>query len=123
MRGVERLRARHAFFSAACLLAVWPLFGVDKVQPLQQTDVFVGGADGYLSYRIPALVVTNQGTLLAFAEGERRQPGPTDHGDIDLLLKRSTDGGRSWSRQQVVYAEGGSKNITIANAAPVGRPR
>ena len=116
---VERLRPPHALFPAACLLTVWLLSGTDKAQPLKQTDVFVSGADGYLSYRIPALVVTNRGTLLAFSEAERRKPGPTDHGDIDLVLKRSTDAGRSWSRQQVVYAEGGSENITIGNPAPV----
>ncbi len=117
--GIGRLGHCCALVSAVCLLAVWPLLGVDKAQPMQQTDVFVGGTDGYLSYRIPALVVTNRGTLLAFSEGERREPGPTDHGDIDLILKRSTDSGRTWSGQQVVHAEGGSENVTIANAAPV----
>ncbi len=80
-------------------------------------DLFVAGRDGYHTYRIPALVATPAGTLLAFVEG--RKDDGKDHGDIDLLLKRSTDGGRTWSAQQTVYEEGGTSNITIGNPSPV----
>ncbi len=60
-----------------------------------QVEVFRSGQDGYHTYRIPALIVTKQGTLLAFCEG--RHSGGGDSGDIDLLLKRSRDGGRTWT--------------------------
>lgn len=69
-------------------------------QPLGER-VFVSGQNGYHTYRIPALTVTNKGTLLAFCEG--RKNSRSDSGDIDLLLKRSTDGGRTWSRQQLIW--------------------
>ena len=82
-----------------------------------QADLFVSGKDGYHTYRIPALIVTRQGSLLAFCEG--RKNNRRDHGDIDLLVKRSTDGGRTWSDQQIVYEEGGTEEITIGNACPV----
>ena len=59
---------------------------------LQRTNVFVSGVDGYDTYRIPALIVTREGTLLAFGEGRKSSRG--DSGNIDLLLKRSTDGYR-----------------------------
>ena len=68
---------------------------------LSQQDIFVGGQDGYRTYRIPSLLVTKKGTLLAFCEG--RKNGPGDSGDIDLLLKRSTDSGKTWSSQQVIW--------------------
>ena len=84
---------------------------------LWQTDVFVAGQEGYHTYRIPALVRTTKDTLLAFCEG--RKNNRRDHGDIDLVLKHSSDGGRTWSRQQVVYEEGGSSEVTIGNPAPV----
>ena len=58
-------------------------------------DLFVGGAGGYHTYRIPALVVTTKGTVLAFCEG--RKTSAEDEGNIDLLLKRSQDSGRNWS--------------------------
>ena len=82
-----------------------------------QADLFVSGEGGYHTYRIPSLIVTKQGSLLAFCEG--RKNNRRDHGDIDLLLKRSTDGGRTWSDQQIVYEEGGTEEITIGNPCPV----
>jgi len=80
----------------------------------QQVDVFVSGRDGYHTYRIPAVIVTKKGTVLAFCEG--RKKGRSDAGDIDLLLKRSTDGGKTWSPQQIVWDD---KNNTCGNPCPV----
>ncbi|CAN0456884.1 unnamed protein product, partial [Hapterophycus canaliculatus] len=62
--------------------------------------VFQSGQDGYKCYRIPSVIKTNKGTLLAFAEG--RVNGPGDAGDIDLVMKRSTDHGKTWSKLTVV---------------------
>lgn len=78
------------------------------------TDVFVSGKDGYHTYRIPALLVAKNGTLLAFCEG--RKNSRRDYGDIDLLLKRSDDGGKTWSNQQVIWDEGTN---TCGNPCPV----
>lgn len=75
---------------------------------------FVGGTDGYDTYRIPALIATNTGTLLAFCEG--RRDGRSDTGNIDLLLKRSTDGGKTWSGSQIVWDDGAN---TCGNPCPV----
>ncbi|MER7180872.1 sialidase family protein [Streptomyces hyaluromycini] len=79
---------------------------------------YVSGVGSYVSYRIPAVVRTRGGTLLAFAEG--RAGGRADHGDIDVVLRRSRDGGCTWGRLQVV-AEGGGN--TRGNPSPVVDPR
>ncbi len=75
---------------------------------LQHVDVYTSGADGYQMYRIPAIEVAADGTLLAFAEA--RKYGGNDPGygkqDIDLVLKRSTDGGRTWSPMKVIEDPG-----------------
>lgn len=63
-------------------------------------DLFQAGAAGYAYYRIPGIVVTAKGSLLAYAEG--RRSGRGDWGAIDILARRSTDGGRSWSAQRVI---------------------
>lgn len=90
------------------------------VVPLLAFEVFAGvevfraEADGYHTYRIPALIRTSKGTLLAFCEG--RKSGRADSGDIDVLLKRSMDGGRTWSAQQVIADLG---DDTVGNPAPV----
>ncbi|NQT86447.1 exo-alpha-sialidase, partial [bacterium] len=80
-------------------------------------DVYVSGQDGYHTYRIPVLAITTKGTLLAFCEGRKRSR--SDEGDIDLLLKRSEDGGKTWSKQIVVHEEGGDAPITIGNPCPM----
>ena len=82
-----------------------------------QTPLFVAGQGGYHTYRIPALLSTPKGTLLAFCEG--RKTRRDDDGDIDLLVKRSSDGGETWSEQTIVYEEGGDAEITIGNPSPV----
>lgn len=78
------------------------------------TDLFTGGQLDYKSYRIPALAVTAQGTVLAFCEG--RKNGASDTGDIDLLVRRSTDGGRTFGPQHVLWDD--AQN-TCGNPCPV----
>ncbi|REK85306.1 laminin G [Streptomyces inhibens] len=69
---------------------------------------------GYFCFRIPAIVKSARGTLLAIAEGRRHDCG--DAGDIDLVLKRSTDGGRTWGPLQVINRGNGD---THGNPAPI----
>ncbi|MFE6882784.1 exo-alpha-sialidase [Streptomyces sp. NPDC057702] len=75
---------------------------------------FRAGTDGYASYRIPAVVATDAGTVLAFAEGRVRSAA--DWGDIDVVLRRSRDGGRTWGPLQVVARHEAG---TAGNPAPV----
>lgn len=77
-------------------------------------DLFLSGQGSYHGYRIPALAVTARGTVLAFCEGRRY--GLSDSGDIDILLRRSTDGGLTWGTPQVVVDMGPD---TAGNPAPV----
>lgn len=80
-----------------------------------QVDLFSGGEDGYHTYRIPAIVKANSGALLAFAEG--RKYSAKDHGDVDIVLRRSEDSGHTWQSLQLVYGESGF--ITIGNPVPL----
>jgi sialidase-1 len=86
-------------------------------EPATTTTVFTAGKEGYHTYRIPAVLLTSKGTLLAFCEG--RKDNRSDHGDLDLVLKRSADGGKTWGPLELVYEEGGTKKITIGNPCPV----
>ncbi|MFJ8508281.1 exo-alpha-sialidase [Streptomyces avermitilis] len=81
----------------------------------EQQVLFKASQDpGYACFRIPAVVKTTDGTLLAFTEGRVLNCG--DAADIDIVLKRSTDGGRTWGPLQVVNEGGGD---THGNPAPV----
>lgn len=78
-----------------------------------QKDLFLNRVEGYPFYRIPALIVTLKGTLLAFCEG---RPTESDSGKVNLVMKRSHDSGKTWTPLRVL-ADFGSN--AIENAAPV----
>ena len=78
------------------------------------TVVFTSGQQGYNSYRIPAVITAPNGDLLAFCEG--RVQGADDFGNIDLVMKRSTDGGATWGVLQKIVDY---KNLQAGNPAPV----
>lgn len=71
-----------------------------------RTPLWTSGEEGFHTYRIPSLVVTAAGTLLAFCEGRRNSR--RDMGDIALLARRSTDGGGAWDESRVVWADPGN---------------
>lgn len=73
--------------------------------------VFTAGESGYASIRIPAVIAAKDGTLLAFAEGRVRAK---DQAENDIILKRSTDGGKTWGALQVV-AEFGKDSLNNPN--------
>ncbi|MEU5596778.1 sialidase family protein [Streptomyces sp. NPDC020298] len=81
----------------------------------EQQVLFKASRDpGYACFRIPAIVRTTKNTLLAFAEGRVLNCG--DAADIDIVVKRSADGGRTWSPLRVVTAGAGD---THGNPAPI----
>lgn len=97
--------AAVALGCAGCLVSQKALKGVAGPAPVHSWSViFDGGTEGYHTYRIPSLVRTGNGTLIAFAEG--RKHNPQDWGDIDLVYKRSVDNGATWSPLQVLEDSG-----------------
>lgn len=76
--------------------------------------VFEPGGE-YASMRIPALVMTKKGTLLAFCEG--RIGTSSDWADMDLLMRRSTDKGKTWNPNQVIASRQGG--TPTSNATPI----
>src|SRR5688572_16248466 len=80
----------------------------------QETVVFKGGQDGHAIYLIPAIIDLPNGELLAFAEG--RVNGSDDFGDVNLVMKRSSDQGLSWSGIQTLLD---FDSLQAGNPAPV----
>ena len=86
------------FLRVTALIAVWagtPGVGRPQQPLFEQTDVFVAGEDGVTEYRIPVLVTANSGALLAICDARVDRPGDAPN-NIDLVMKRSLDGGRTW---------------------------
>jgi sialidase-1 len=110
-----------AWAATLCFALLWGVGASagESASPTEPVaDVFSQGDATYPNIRIPAVVVTGNGVVLAFAEG--RQGG--DHSENDIIVRRSTDGGRTWGPVQVIAAMGGdSLNDPCAVALDNGR--
>lgn len=109
------------FVMALPLVAAEPL--------LERSAVFPPSWNGIARYRIPGLVVTPKGTVLAYSEARRNNS--SDWGEIEIHLRRSTDGGKTWADSQHIAhhgarlegnprkAEGGEKEQTVNNPVAI----
>jgi sialidase-1 len=86
---------------------------LSQVVAQQPTVVFTSGKEGYKIFRIPA-VIRFKKEILAFAEG--RVNGGADFGHIDIVLKKSSDDGKTWSALCVVAS---NDSLQAGNPAPV----
>lgn len=113
---------RNLILAGLCLAQMCVLAngGTIATDSPAQTDVFVAGAESYHTFRIPSVIVAparrheKTSTVLAFCEGRRHSR--SDSGDIDLVLKRSTDEGKTWGALQIVWDDGVN---TCGNPCPV----
>lgn len=130
------MRTLSIFLGWALLVSACGVAVAAEPAPSQKLDLFESGQDGYGLYRIPGIVVTSQGTVLAYCEA--RKSGKSDWGHIDIVLRRSTDGGQSWSpmkklveldgkftRNPTAAAQGLGKEgeLTINNPVAIADPR
>jgi BNR repeat-like domain/Concanavalin A-like lectin/glucanases superfamily len=118
MRRALRKQARAAIpplLIAAALVVAPPEAHADGQRAeFDEQVLFRAGTGGYSCFRIPAIVEAADGTLLAFAEGRVKDCG--DDGNIDVVLRRSPDSGRTWGPVEPVLRGTGD---TRGNPAPV----
>ncbi|HEX4792611.1 MAG TPA: sialidase family protein [Humisphaera sp.] len=108
-----------------CLCLIIPLmlgarFAFADDVAVEKSPLFTAGEQGYATFRIPGLVITSRGTLLAYCEARRSAKG--DWVPIDIMMRRSVDGGKSWSPAKVIAQppadaklEPGAAGITLNN--------
>lgn len=95
------------FFTIKCIF-------IPAIAQYETVTVFKSGDDGHKNFRIPAIIKLPKGDLLAFCEGRINNAG--DFGDINIVMKRSSDNGRTWSSLQTVVDYGSQQ---AGNPAPV----
>ena len=83
---------------------------------LKHVDLWLYGTEGYNSYRQATLCVTTDGTILAFSSA--RRVGSAAPGERDLVMKRSEDGGRTWSKTRMVW-DTGNENFYQRDPTPL----
>jgi sialidase-1 len=99
--------------TAVTAIALFLFIGAPLAQE-KDVPVFVSGTEGHKSYRIPAIIALSNGDLLAFCEG--RVHGSADFGDINIVLKRSSNKGKTWSALQTIVD---ADTLQAGNPAPV----
>jgi sialidase-1 len=76
--------------------------------------LFTGGENGYYTYRIPSMVATSKGTLLAFCAARKGEGGDWD--PIDIVMRRSEDFGKTWGVAKVIAHR---DSLLCDNAMPI----
>ncbi|MBX3180972.1 MAG: exo-alpha-sialidase [Candidatus Hydrogenedentes bacterium] len=97
------MTAIRVLISSILLLLALGVATADDPYPDAVTVFTREADDAYAAIRIPAIVQSKTGALLAFAEG---RPLDNDHGENDILLRRSTDGGKTWDATRVIAESG-----------------
>ena len=112
-------RFPHSFSDQ--MLSFISFFLLVHIQLSYETDtvVFTRGENGYFCIKIPSILTTTRGTLLAF--GEARMFSCSDYTETDIVYKRSLDNGRTWSNLQILYRGNSSneKYNRVGNIAPI----
>jgi sialidase-1 len=83
----------------------------------ERVPVFVNGQDGYACYRIPAMITTANGTVIAMADGRISGCGDIPN-PLDLVIRRSFDNGRNWGPLQVVANYGSDTSANDVDTYP-----
>lgn len=91
-------------FALRALLLLLPWAAAAGAPLLEKIDLFAEGQAGIACYRIPGIVVTARGTVLAYCEARKLRPA--DRGEIEIHLRRSTDGGRTFGPPQHIAHRG-----------------
>jgi len=121
LRHRRRLRFLGLIALAAGIVAVAPGHSFEEPRSrgeLHQQALFTSGDGGYAHYRIPGILRTGSGSLLVYCEARRERGG--DWGQIDIVMRRSLDGGESWTPQQRVVDPPDVPKNPVATAQGLG---
>lgn len=131
-RSVARFGRSGILRAALLALGIAPA-ALISAPPLERVDLFEENTRGFVSYRIPGLVVTAKGSVLVYCEA--RKYSGADWGEIEVHLRRSTDGGRTFAparqvahlgprlpRNPVLYEKGEPKGVGARDEQTVNNP-
>ena len=103
------MRAIRLLCLVCCLAAANTAHAVEPTK----LDLFQADTAGYQTYRIPGVVVTKRGTVLVYCEA--RKSAKSDWGTIDVMLRRSTDGGATFDAPRRIVEPPKETGVTVNN--------
>ncbi len=88
---------------------------------ITRTIVFSKDSDSCHFYRIPAMTLDRHGNIIAVVDRRYDKDADIGYRDdmIDLGMKRSTDGGRTWSEQKIIARGGGDASLTLTKTGRI----
>jgi sialidase-1 len=108
-------------FAVVAMATLFPAHSHAAEPLLEKQDLFEAGKDGYALYRIPGMVVTAKGTVLAYCEARKDAKG--DWGPMDVLMRRSTDSGKTFSAPKAIVEVKGELPVNpLAVAQNLDKP-
>lgn len=118
---MRRLLLAVSLSALACSTSGPPAESPADAPFFTQQALFQANEGGYAHYRIPAIVVTKSGAVLVFTEARMDMGG--DWGPIDILMRRSTDGGETFDpARKIVEVEGEIQQNPVALAQDLAKP-
>jgi hypothetical protein len=102
---------RQYVFIALLLPVAAPSFALAAFPTPETSTLWKAGEDGVAVHTIPGLLVTTGGVAIAYAEARDRRG---DGGPVDIVIKRSLDGGRTWTKSQFIERGRGADNYVLA---------
>ncbi|NUQ30067.1 MAG: exo-alpha-sialidase [Acidobacteriaceae bacterium] len=88
-----------------CFALTFALAAGAALAQVESVNLWNAGIGGYATYRVPGIVKTKRGTLLAYCGG-RKDLSKGDWSPTDILLRRSTDDGRTWEPSRMIAGNG-----------------
>lgn len=114
MTKIIRVKKIHVIKMKKLSTIFFFLFSFANSFSQNKIPVFISGTEGYKTFRIPAIIKASNNDLLAFCEG--RVNGSSDFGNVDIVMKRSNDKGKTWSALKVIVD---NDSLQASNCAPV----
>lgn len=111
------MRNPRSIVLLSAAMIIWTGTALRAQGLFEQTELFVGGQDNYNTYRIPSLICTKNGTVLALTEGRRDEGG--DGVPTDIVLKRSPGNAGKWTPPFLPLKGGGRSRHTVMMWLPL----
>lgn len=117
---IRRMKAQFFFFTLLPVISL--LFAGADSPSFSQQDLFRQGDNGVHTYRIPALVETKKGVLIAVVDA-RHDNAQDLPGHISLVMRRSFDGGEHWEAARTIreVKKGGVGDASLLLDRSTGR--